>query len=87
MQITKEEIRELLEEAFYEVLSEQELKTASQEILGKFPTLKRQLIALFTAEYEEFVEPHGYKSMPLYANKQWVKPLTNGEINEYNKER
>ena len=56
MQITKEEIRELLEEAFYEVLSEQELKTASQEILGKFPTLKRQLIALFTAEYEEFVD-------------------------------
>ena len=56
MQITKEEIRELLKEAFYEVLSEQELKTASQEILGKFPTLKRQLIALFTAEYEEFVD-------------------------------
>jgi hypothetical protein len=56
VQITKEEIRELLEEAFYEVLSEQELKTASQEILGKFPTLKRQLIALFTAEYEEFID-------------------------------
>ena len=56
MQINKEQIRELLEEAFYEVLSEQELKTASQEILGKFPTLKRQLIALLTAEYEEFVD-------------------------------
>ena len=56
MQINKEQIKELLEEAFYEVLSEQELKTASQEILGKFPTLKRQLIALFTAEYEEFVD-------------------------------
>ena len=56
MQISKKEIRELLEEAFYEVLSEQELKTASQEILGKFPTLKRQLVALFTKEYEEFVD-------------------------------
>lgn len=56
MQISKKEIRELLEEAFYEVLSEQELKTASQEILGKFPTLKRQLVALFTNEYEEFVD-------------------------------
>lgn len=56
MQISKKEVRELLEEAFYEVLSEQELKTASQEILGKFPTLKRQLIALFTAEYDEFVD-------------------------------
>ena len=56
MQISKKELRELLEEAFYEVLSEQELKTASQEILGKFPTLKRQLVALFTKEYEEFVD-------------------------------
>jgi hypothetical protein len=56
VQISKKEIKELLEEAFYEVLSEQELKTASQEILGKFPTLKRQLVALFTKEYEEFLD-------------------------------
>ena len=56
MQINRKDIRGILEEALYEVLSEQELKTASQEILGKFPTLKRQLIALFTAEYEEFVD-------------------------------
>jgi hypothetical protein len=54
--MNRTEIRQLLEEAFYEVLSEQELKTSSQEILGKFPTLKRQLVALFTKEYEEFVD-------------------------------
>jgi len=54
--MNRTELRALLEEAFYEVLSEQELKTSSQEILGKFPTLKRQLVALFTKEYEEFVD-------------------------------
>ena len=56
MQINKEDIRGILEEALYEVLSEQELKTASQEILGKFPTLKRQLVALLSAEFEEFID-------------------------------
>ena len=55
MQINRKNIRDLLEEAFYEVLSEQELKTASQEILGKFPTLKRQLVALLSEEFEEFI--------------------------------
>jgi hypothetical protein len=25
--------------------------------------------------------------MPLYADKQWVKPLTQEEIEEYNKEK
>ena len=52
----RKELRSLLEEAFYEVLSEQELKTSSQEILGKFPTLKRQLIALLSQEFTEFVD-------------------------------
>ena len=56
MQITRKNIRDLLEEAFYEVLSEQELKTASQEILGKFPTLKRQQVALLSEEFEEFID-------------------------------
>ena len=54
--MNRTEIRQLLEEAFYEVLSEQELKTASQEILGKFPTLKRQLVALLSEEFEEFID-------------------------------
>jgi hypothetical protein len=52
----RKELRSLLEEAFYEVLSEQELKTSSHEILGKFPTLKRQLIALLSQEFTEFVD-------------------------------
>ena len=56
MQINRKNIRDLLKEAFYEVLSEQELKTASQEILGKFPTLKRQLVALLSEEFEEFID-------------------------------
>ena len=56
MQINRKDIRVILEEALYEVLSEQELKTASQEILGKFPTLKRQLKALLSDEFEEFVD-------------------------------
>jgi hypothetical protein len=56
VQINRKNIRDLLEEAFYEVLSEQELKTASQEILGKFPTLKRQLVALLSEEFDTFVD-------------------------------
>ena len=52
----RKELRALLEEAVYEVLSEQELKTSFQEILGKFPTLKRQLVALLSNEFEEFVD-------------------------------
>ena len=36
-------------------------------------------------ENEIVVEPHGYKAMPLYAGKEWVKPLTQEEIEEYNK--
>jgi len=74
--MNRTEIRQLLEEAFYEVLSEQELKTSSQEILGKFPTLKRQLVALLSEEFEEFID-----------EVKWIAPkpstfqvvLTNGE--------
>jgi hypothetical protein len=32
---------------------------------------------------EIVVEPHGRKSMPLYASKDWVKALTKKEIKEY----
>jgi len=37
-------------------------------------------------EEDIVVEPHGYKALPLYAIKQWVKPLTEDEIEEYTKE-
>src|SRR6056300_625664 len=50
-------LKDIILEAYYEVLEEQAvLKTSTQEILGKFPTLKRQLINLLTKEYDEFIE-------------------------------
>jgi len=56
--ITKEELKEVILEAYVELLKEEEavLKTSTQEILGKFPTVKKTLIKLFTSEYDEFVE-------------------------------
>ena len=56
--ITKEELRELMLEAYIEVLQEEEgavLETSTDEILGKFPTVKKALVSLFTSEYPEFV--------------------------------
>jgi hypothetical protein len=32
---------------------------------------------------EIVVEPHGRKSMPFYASKDWVKALTKKEVKEY----
>ena len=50
------ELRQLIEEAYFEVLSEQSvLRSSSQEILGKFPTVKKSLVDLFTAVFNEFV--------------------------------
>lgn len=56
--ITKEELKEIILEAYVELLKEEEpvLKTSTQEILGKFPTVKKTLVKLFTPEYDEFVE-------------------------------
>jgi hypothetical protein len=56
--ITKEELRELMLEAYIEVLKEEEgavLETSTDEILGKFPTVKKAITSLFTKEYPEFV--------------------------------
>jgi hypothetical protein len=55
--ITKEELKEVILEAYVELLKEEEavLKTSTQEILGKFPTVKKALVKLFTSEYPEFV--------------------------------
>ena len=55
--ITKEELEEVILEAYVELLKEEEpvLRTSTQEILGKFPTVKKTLIKLFTQEYPEFV--------------------------------
>ena len=55
----KSELRNIILEAYVEVLREAEapvLKTSTQEILGKFPTVKKTLVSLFTNEYDEFIE-------------------------------
>lgn len=55
----KSELRNIILEAYVEVLREEEtpaLKTSTQEILGKFPTVKKTLVSLLTSEYDEFVE-------------------------------
>jgi hypothetical protein len=57
--ITKEEVQALMLEAYVEVLREEEnavLETSSDEILGKFPTVKKTIVSLFTQEYKEFVK-------------------------------
>lgn len=55
----KSQLKRIILEAYVEVLRETEapaLKTAAQEILGKFPTLKKQVVQLLTNEYDEFIE-------------------------------
>ena len=55
----KSELRNIILEAYVEVLKEAEapaLRTSTQEILGKFPTVKKTLVKLLTSEYDEFVE-------------------------------
>ena len=57
--LSKDELQALILEAYVEVLKEADepaLKTSTQEILGKFPTLKKSLVSLLTNEYDEFVE-------------------------------
>lgn len=57
--MTKEEVQQLMLEAYVEVLQEEEgavLETSTQEILGKFPTVKKTIVSLFTQEYPEFVK-------------------------------
>jgi len=56
----KSELRDIIVEAYVEVLRETPeipaLKTSTQLILGKFPTLKKSLVKLLTHEFDEFVE-------------------------------
>ena len=56
--ITKKKLKNIILEAYIEVLQEEEgavLETSTDEILGKFPTVKKALVSLFTKEYSEFV--------------------------------
>lgn len=53
----KSDLKKIVEEAYYEVLQEQAmLKTGSEEILQKFPTLRKTLEDLLTDNYDEFVD-------------------------------
>ncbi|QQO91871.1 hypothetical protein immuto35A_191 [Flavobacterium phage vB_FspM_immuto_3-5A] len=56
--VSKSELKEIMLEAYIEVLQEEEgavLETSTDEILGKFPTVKKAITSLFTKEYPEFV--------------------------------
>lgn len=49
-------IREIIQEVYLEVIKEQAmLKTSSEEILQKFPTLRKALTDLLTKSYPEFI--------------------------------
>jgi len=56
----KSELRDIIVEAYVELLRETPevpaLKTSTQLILGKFPTLKKSLVKLLTHEFDEFIE-------------------------------
>lgn len=56
----KSELRDIIVEAYVELLRETPevpaLKTSTQEILGKFPSVKKALVKLMTHEFDEFVE-------------------------------
>lgn len=54
--VSKSEFKDIIEEAYFEVLKEGVLKTSTQKILGKFPTVKKTLIKLMTKSYGSFVE-------------------------------
>jgi len=57
-----QDLKNLIFEAYVEVLREQNavLSTGSDEILAKFPTLRKNLENLFTKEYETFVKEIKY---------------------------
>lgn len=56
----RSQLKEIILEAYIELLQEEAevpaLKTSTQEILGKFPSVKKTLVSLFTKEYGEFIE-------------------------------
>lgn len=59
--MNKQDIRQLLEEVYFEVLEENllkedALKTSTQMILGKFPTLRDTIEQLLTKEYGHFID-------------------------------
>jgi hypothetical protein len=64
--ITKKELKEIMLEAYIEVLQEEEgavLKTTTEEILQEFDKVKKLVVSLFTQEYPQFV-----------ADVKWIAP-------------
>jgi hypothetical protein len=53
----RSELRDIILEAYTEILSEnQELPTNKDILLGKFPTLKKTVENLFTKQYDDFIK-------------------------------
>lgn len=53
----RSELRDLILEAYVEVLTESDqLPTTKDILLGKFPTLKKNVENLFTKQYDDFIE-------------------------------
>lgn len=52
----RSELREIIEEAYFEAVQEAVLATSTQQILGKFPTLHKYLTKLMTNEFGSFVD-------------------------------
>jgi hypothetical protein len=63
--LSKKELLEIIEQAYIEVLREDTkvLPTSGEEILGKFPTLRKNLVNLFTKQYDSFI-----------SDIQWIAP-------------
>lgn len=59
----RSDLKELILEAYAEVLSEQEIPTTADELFGKFPTLYRTVQNLLTKDYKSFL-----------SNVEWVSP-------------
>jgi hypothetical protein len=52
----KQELYEIIEQAYFETLQEAVLASSTQQILGKFPTLHKTLTQLLTREFGAFVD-------------------------------
>lgn len=53
----RSDLKKIVEQTYYEVLQEQSmLRTGSEEILQRFPTLRKTLENLLTDNYNEFVD-------------------------------
>lgn len=52
----KDQLYEIIEQVYFEVLQEAVLASSTQQILGKFPTLNKTLVQLLTREFNAFID-------------------------------